>query len=172
MWEVPLTREKRGCDWGQVNVSAGIIVIGFFSIVSDEALSNFTRKLKCALEKVFTSSKTKEMGYFLENIVTKKTQNNKASGNTKSSTTMNIVTWKENRYSRPFTTWVLMQPITVPCLSDIIMLQQEKSQYCILYDLSNAVYTHIDLCYLSLWFAKCFLFLAQGIYLLQGFKLR
>lgn len=54
-------------------MSAGIIIIGFFSIVSDEALSNFTRKLKCALEKVFTSSKTKEMGYFLENIVTKKT---------------------------------------------------------------------------------------------------
>lgn len=85
---------------------------------------------------------------------------------------MNIVIWKENRYSWLFTTWVLMQPITVSCLSDIIMLQQEKSQYCILYDLSNAVYTHIDLCYLSLWFTKCFLFVAQGIYLLQGFKLR
>lgn len=43
-----------------------------------------------------------------------------------------------------------MQPITVSCLSNIIMLEQEKSQYCILYDLSNAIYTHIDLCYLSL----------------------
>lgn len=58
-------------------MSAGIIIFVFFSIVSDEALSNFTRKLKCALEKVFTSSKTKERSYFLENIVTKQQQQQK-----------------------------------------------------------------------------------------------
>lgn len=53
-------------------MSTGIIIIVFLSIVSDEALSNSTRKLKCALEKVFISSKTKKMGYFSENIVLRK----------------------------------------------------------------------------------------------------
>lgn len=53
-------------------MSTGIIIIVFLSIVSDEALSNSTRKLKCALEKVFITSRTKKMGYFSENIVLRK----------------------------------------------------------------------------------------------------